>query len=145
MPVRFLDTNIRLRYLTRDDEKKAASALALLRRIEQREETVATSQLVIFETVFTLQKTYRISRTQIRDALSDIISLRGVELPNKPIYLRALDLYAEKNISFADVYNAAYMQAHHLNEIYSFDTDFDKIDGITRVEPAGGPTSGSER
>ena len=31
-------------------------------------------------------------------------------------------------------------KARHLNEIYSFDTDFDKIDGITRVEPAGEPT-----
>ena len=135
MPARLLDTNILLRYLTRDDEKKAASAFALLRRIEQGDETVATSPLVIFETVFTLQKTYRIPRVQIRDALSDIISLRGVDLPNKSVYLHALELYAEKNISFADVYNAAYLQAHHLNEIYSYDTDFDKIAGIVRVEP----------
>ena len=135
MPPRFLDTTILLRYLTGDDPKKAAGALALLHRIEEGEERVATSPLVIFETVFTLQKAYRIPRSQIRAALSDLISLRGVELPNKPVYLQALDLYTEKNISFADAYNAAYIHAHHLNEIYSFDTDFDKIDDIIRVEP----------
>jgi|SRR5579859_5506494 len=139
MPERFLDTNILLRYLAGDDEKKAASALSLLRRIEQGVENVVTSSLVIFETVFTLQKVYRTSRIQIRDTLSDIIALRGLDLPNKLVYIRALDLYAEKNIPFADAFNASYMKAHDLSEIYSFDTDFDKIDGITRIEPESQP------
>lgn len=38
MPGRFLDTNILLRYLTRDDETKAGSAFALLGRIENGDE-----------------------------------------------------------------------------------------------------------
>jgi predicted nucleic acid-binding protein len=136
MPGRFLDTDILVRYLTRDDERQAEAALALLRRVEQGEEKVTTSPLVIFETVFTLQKRYQVSRSQIREALTDIISLRGIEIPNKPLYLQALDLYAQKNISFADAYNAVCMQSQHVNEIYSWDGDFDKIAGIVRIEPA---------
>jgi predicted nucleic acid-binding protein len=135
MPGRFLDTNVLIRYLTRDDEKKATAALALLRRIEEGAEKVVISPLVIFETVFTLQKSYQVSRTQIRDALADIISMRGVEIPTKPLYLHALDLYAEKVISFTDAYNAVYMESQHVSEIYSWDSDFDKIAGLTRVEP----------
>src|SRR5207237_10782451 len=46
MPGRFLDTNILLRFLTRDDEGKATASLALLTRIEQGEEKVVTSPLV---------------------------------------------------------------------------------------------------
>ena len=42
MARRFLDTNILLRYLTRDDEAKAQQALALLRRVERDEEQVET-------------------------------------------------------------------------------------------------------
>jgi predicted nucleic acid-binding protein len=58
MPERFLDTNVLVHYLTRDDEQKAEAAFALLRRVEQGDEKVVTSPLVIFEVVFTLQKSY---------------------------------------------------------------------------------------
>lgn len=136
--MRFLDTNILLRYLTKDDEQKARQALLLLSRVERGEEKVVTSPMVIFETVFTLQKRYRVPREQIRNALGDILSLRGLQLANKHLYERALELYASKNISFADAFNAAYMQSKGLSEIYSWDDDFDRLEGFTRLEPAKG-------
>ena len=136
MPPRFVDTNIFLRYLTRDDEQKAEQALALLRRVERGEEKIATSVMVIFETVFTLQHSYGVAREQTRQLLSDILSLRGLRVPGKSVLLRALDLYSNTNISFADAYNAAFMEASAVSEIYSWDTDFDKLPGITRLEPS---------
>jgi uncharacterized protein len=135
VPIHFLDTNILLRYLTRDDERKALSALDLLTRIEQGQEKVITSSLVIFETVFTLQRFYRVQRQQIKELILPIIALRGLQLPDKHVYQRAFDLYISKNISFADAYNAAYMLTEHISTIYSWDTDFDKIEDIVRLEP----------
>lgn len=135
MSIRFLDTNILLRYLTRDDDHKARRALDLLIRVEQGEEKVITSSLVIFETVFTLQSFYKLPRLQIKELIVPIISLRGLHLPGKNTYYRAFDLYVTQNISFADAYNAAYMLAEQVSDIYSWDTDFDKIEGITRLEP----------
>jgi predicted nucleic acid-binding protein len=132
---RFLDTNILLRYLTRDDEAKAEKALNLLDRVELGEEKIMTSSLVIFETVFTLQKTYKVPRQQIRTLLTPIIGLKGLRLPGKNIFYRAFDLYITHNISFADAYNAAYMLADGVSEIYTWDTEFDKIEGVTRLEP----------
>jgi len=90
MPLRFLDTTVLLRYLTRDDERKAAAALALLQRIERGEEWVVTTQAVIFETVFTLQRFYKVPRERIRDLVLPIVTLCGVQLPNKPLYERAI-------------------------------------------------------
>lgn len=107
--VRFLDTNVLLRYLLRDDEEKAKRALGLLSRMEQGRERVATSPMVIFEVVFTLQRRHQVPRQQIRDSLKDILSLRGLELPNKRLYERALDLYASHNLSFPDAFHAVYM------------------------------------
>jgi predicted nucleic acid-binding protein len=135
MPACFLDTNILLRYLTRDDEQKARRALDLLLKVEQGEEKVITSPLVIFEVVFTLQSYYKIPRQQIRELVLPIISLRGLQLPGKSVYYRAFDLYVSKNISFADAYNAAYMLSEKVSHVYSWDRDFDKIDGLTRIEP----------
>lgn len=135
MAPRFLDTNVLLRYFTRDDEAKARQALALLLRVERGDERVSTSPLVIFETIFTLQRFYRVPREQIRDLVWPVIVLRGVHLPDKAVYEQAFTLYVARNISFADAFNAAYMQAHGLTAIYSWDTNFDAIPGLTRVEP----------
>ena len=135
MSICFLDTNILLRFLTRDDEGKAQQALDLLLKIERGEEKVITSPLVIFETIYTLQRFYKVPRQRIRDQILSIISLRSLHLPDKNLYHRAFDLYVTKNISFADAYNAVYMQAEEVSHIYSWDRDFDKIDGITRLEP----------
>lgn len=99
---------------------------------------MALSPLVIFETVFTLQRSYGLSRADIREKIEDLISLRAVRLPDKQLYYRALELYVSTNPSFADAYNAAYMASRGLTEIYSFDTDFDRLPGVTRLEPAVG-------
>ncbi len=135
---RFVDTNILLRYLTRDDEQKAEACFALLLRSEQGEEELVTSDLVIFKTVFMLQsrRHYDLPRERIRELVEPVIGLRGLRLPRKAVYVRAFDLYCEQNIDFADAYNAAYMEALGLSEIYSYDTDFDRLQGISRIEPA---------
>jgi predicted nucleic acid-binding protein len=135
MPVCFLDTNILLRFLIRDDEQKAQQALNLLLRIERGEEKAITSSLVIFETIYTLQSFYKVPRQHIKEQVLSIISLRSLHLPDKNLLHRAFDLYVTKNISFADAYKAAYMQSEEVSNIYTWDKDFDKIDGITRLEP----------
>lgn len=131
----FLDTNILLRYLVGDHQQMAEQALNLLIRVERGEEKVITSSLVIFETIFTLQSFYRVPRQQIKEQVLPIISLRGLHLPDKSVFYKALDLYVTKNISFADAYNAAFMISEEVFNIYSWDKGFDKIDGIIRLEP----------
>ncbi len=134
---RFLDTNILLRHLTGDDEEKARACQELLVRVERGEETVVTSDLVIAEAVFILQSTrqYGLRREQICRLLEPVVRLRGLRLPNKALYSRAFELYCETSLGFVDAYNAAYMEARSLTEIYSYDTDFDRLEGIERVEP----------
>lgn len=135
MPMpRFLDTNILLRYFTGSDGQKAQAAKALLERVERGEEKVVTSLLVVFETVFTLQRTYKVPKAKIRELVGDVLALRSVQLTGKRLCLQALDLYVDKNISFADAYNALYLQSRQLSEIYSFDTDFDRVEEVVRVE-----------
>ena len=135
LTARFLDTNVLIRLLTRDDEQKAQRAHSLLLRVEQDQETVETSPMVIFEVVFILEKSYRIPKETIREDINDLLSLRGMKVADKMLYRHALDLYVEKNISFADAYNAQLMRSRRIAEIYSWDTDFDRLEGIMRVEP----------
>ena len=108
-------------------------------RVERGEEIVVTSDLVIFETVFVLQsrRQYGLRPERIRQLLEPLIKLRGLRLPLKSLYARAFDLYCNTSVSFADAYNTAYMESRGVTEVYSYDTDFDQIEGITRVEPEG--------
>lgn len=140
LPPRFLDTNVLLRYFTRDNEELAQRALALLRRVENGEERVEVSLIVVFEVVFTLERYYKMPRVRIFGLFEPVLSLRGLRLPGKPLVLDALDRYAvaSRQVSFADIYNALYAQSQGMTEIYSWDKDFDAIEGITRVEPGDG-------
>ncbi len=135
MPLRFLETSVLLRYLTRDDEAKAQKALALLQRLERREEQARSSAIVIFETVYTLQSYYKLPKARIRELLLPVINLRGLRIPYKPVLRRALDFYADRNLSFADAYFAAEMLKRGESEVYSWDEGFKRVEGISRVEP----------
>jgi len=133
--MRFVDTNILLRFLTNDDAVKAKRVLLLLKRVEEGKEKIITSPLVIFELIFTLDKFYKVSRDDIAETVSAIIGLEGFAVEFKTVFISALKLFADKNISFADAFNASAMKSKNIAEIYSYDTDFDKIDKIKRIEP----------
>ena len=135
-PPRFVDANVFLRYFTGSDPDKAKRARRLLERVERGEEKVTTETVVVFETVFTLQRTYKVPKAQIREMVGDVLSLPGVQLRGKTLCLEALDLYVQKNVSFVDAYIAVVMKARGLTEIYSWDSDFDKLPGVVRLQPA---------
>lgn len=80
--------------------------------------------------------TFSSPKDDIQQMVADVVSLPGVQLAGKRLFLRALALYASRSpLSLADAYNASYMQDRGLTEIYTWDTDFDSVPGITRVEP----------
>ena len=65
-----------------------------------------------------------------------ILTLRALRLPQKRVYLRALDLYASSPfLDFEDALAVAHMEQRGIREVLSYDRDFDRVEGITRVEP----------
>jgi len=131
----FLETNIFLRHLRGDHPDFSPRATALLQRIEQGSLKVRTADTVIFETVFTLERVYKKSKEAIRNAFLPLIELPGIILPGKRRVRRVFAYYIEKNISFADAYHAVLTESFGLEQIVSFDRDFNRISSITRVEP----------
>ncbi|MBM3462698.1 MAG: type II toxin-antitoxin system VapC family toxin [Armatimonadetes bacterium] len=131
----FLDTNILLRHLTHDHPEHSPRATAYLSRVEAGELRVRTADTVIFETVFTLQRYYKLSRAEIRDRVLPIILLPGIVLPGKPRLRATFDLYVQHNVSFIDAMHAVLMQRLGIQEIVSFDLDYDRVPGLKRIEP----------
>ena len=135
MKEKIIDANIILRFLMGDVPEQLKGSKTLIKRIEEREETGFLPLLCAFETVFTLEKFYRISKKEIEEKLSMLFSLTGLHLPLKSIFLQSLKTYREKNIDFADAFTIVQMKKLSIKEIYSYDKDFDGFEGIKRIEP----------
>ena len=52
--MKFLDTNVILRFLTRDDEEKADACLRLFQRVQRGDEELVTCEAVVSEVVYVL-------------------------------------------------------------------------------------------
>jgi predicted nucleic acid-binding protein len=135
--LQFVDANVFLRFLTRDDPVKAERVKTLLERAQRSEITLLTSESVIAELVFVLSspRLYNLSRGQVRAVLLPIVLLKGLSLPGREVFLRALDLYAETAMDFIDALVVARMEEKGVTEVYSYDEHLGRIEGIRRLEP----------
>ena len=137
--MRFLDTNVILRYLTRDDESKAEACYQLFQRVNRGEDELFTCEAIVTEVVYVLSSRrapYRLSHEEIRARLVPILTLRGLRLPQKRVYINALDLYASRPfLDFEDALAVAHMEREGVKEIVSYDKDFDRVAGLKRIEP----------
>lgn len=133
----FLDTNVLVRYLTRDDPDKMERSRRLLARAEGGELALVVSESVVVELVQVLssRRLYNIARTEVARAVSTIIGLSGVRMADKDALLRALEVWASSSADFVDALIFAQMERQEIDVIASFDRDFDHLAGITRCEP----------
>jgi len=132
----FVDTNVFLRYLLGDYEPHSQVAAELIEEAAKGSQCLSTSATVVFESMFTLTKTYKIGRDAAAQGLREILELESIVIADKAALIHAFDLFAVfKQLSFADCYHAALSLEHNNGEIYTFDKEFRRIPGITRLEP----------
>lgn len=133
----FLDTNIFVRHLANDDPQRSPACLALIQAIEQGRIEAWTSDMVVAEIAYVLssKRSYNLDRETIRDLILPIINLPGIKLPSKRLYQRVFELYVSLPIDYVDAYHAALMESRKRNDLYSYDLDFDRVPGLTRLEP----------
>lgn len=133
----FVDTNIFIRYLTKDDPDKAQACFELFQQAQANQVALTTTEAVITEVVYVLssQKTYGLARVDIRARLYPLLSVPGLRLPQRRTYLRALDLYATHPLDFEDAVIVAQMERQNIGDLYSYDRGFDRLSNLTRHEP----------
>jgi len=135
METTFVDTNIFLRYLTKDDLPIYEKCKEMFKKVMKGEITITTSGMVIAELVWTLLSYYKVPKAEVVEKVTVIVGTKSLSIPDKHIVADALVLYARKNIDFIDAYNAIFMRYHGLREIYSYDEDFELVEDIQRREP----------
>ena len=91
-----IDTNVVVRFLTRDDPVQAARARDLIGT-----GSVLVLQTVILESEWVLRTTYRFDRAAIARGLRQLLGIPGVEVDEPETIARALDLH-DQGFDFAD-------------------------------------------
>ena len=133
--MRFLDTNIFIRFLTDDVPAKADACEKIFKKAVEKEETLFTTDLVIAEIVWVLESFYELPKKEIQDKVEKILNTPNLICPHKDQILSALVLYSEKNIDYIDACNALTLKEKGIEELYSYDKHYDRIDWLTRLEP----------
>jgi uncharacterized protein len=134
--VTFVDTNVFLRYLTNDLPNQADAVERLLRSAAEGKTRLVTSSLVIAEVVWVLESYYDLPKADISNMVLAILSTEGLEVERAELVLQATRDYVEKNIDFADAYNAAWSLSQGISTVATFDVKhFDRIDRLEVIRP----------
>ncbi len=124
-----IDTDVIIRYLTNDDPAKADRFEAFLTSGKKARITDVT----FAEVYWTLVSFYKIKNVDALSLLETLIASSTIE-SNTTILMATTDMLRRHRISFIDAYTAASAKMAD-KTVLSFDHDFDKIQGIKRIEP----------
>lgn len=132
--MKFIDTNVILRFLLADKAKKYKGVYELFCRLEDGTEKVECKTLVLFQVVFVLKSFYKIEKEKIAEMMLALLDFKGFHVEKKAVLQQTLELWKNVNKEIIDCYILSCMEEKEEKEIYSYDKDFDGF-GITRIEP----------
>jgi uncharacterized protein len=136
MAVCFVDTNVFIRYLTNDDPVLADRVELLLDNAVAGAVQLVTTELVMTETIWVLESSYKLTNVQIAPLIRGILATPGMEVVNGDLVGRALIMYELQNIDFVDAYIAALMEKQGMHDVYSYDRKhLSRLITINRKEP----------
>jgi predicted nucleic-acid-binding protein len=130
-----VDANLILRYLTKDPPDMAGAAFGIFNKTKSGKMSLHILPLTVAEVVSVLESFYGYRKEKIAETMSQFLFCEGLEVHELDILIEALTLYREKNVDFADAFLAATALQKGPRVICSFDQHFDKVYGITRLEP----------
>jgi len=102
MRKKLIDANVILRYLLRDDEILFRKAASLLEKVKLGEETVIIPESVLAETVYVLQKVYKIGKEIIAEKLRALFAYKGVVNSDKKDLVDSIILFGQSHLSIVD-------------------------------------------
>ena len=119
-PVRVIDTNVLVRYLTGDNSAMQARAQALI----ESDRPLGLTAVAVLEAAYVLHRVYGYRREDIVDALVELVTRRnfvGVGIDRDQIAAKLLLCRPSGAVSFGDALLAATAASAGLDGAYTFD------------------------
>lgn len=120
-----------IRHLTGDPPAQAARATAALASAER----LLLTDLVVAECVYVLQSFYEVERARIAELMRAAIALPSIGVLDAPLLRRALEVYADDRLDFAEAYLVAQAEATGVGAVLTFDRAVDRVATVERIAP----------
>jgi predicted nucleic-acid-binding protein len=130
--MRYIDTNIFLRFLTEEKENLPQGLLEFFQNLQEGSIKVKCLDIVFFQVIFVLKSFYKVDKDEIIKVMKNILSLNGLYIKNKRILERTLELWEKHSDDIIDCYIVANMEQDGENELYTFDKKI-KILGVKTI------------
>ncbi len=131
----FIDTNIFLRVLVKEDEGVFKDCQKFLNLIRQNKIKASTSTIILSEIDWVLESFYKFPKEKVIEGLSSILKLKNLKITDRFNPDLAIEIYKNSLVKFIDALIASNPQIFQKKVIVvSYDKDFDKI-GVKRKEP----------
>ena len=92
--------------------------------------------LVVAEVVYVLESVYELDRERVAGFVRAIVGFPAVVVTGEALLLRALEIYEEYRIHFAESYLAACTELSGVGVVASFDRGIDRVPSIRRLDPS---------
>ena len=126
MTTAWLDTNVVVRFLTRNPADLAERADRLFAKAQAGEIAFRLTPIVVAEIVWVLKTVYGHETAEIAASVSAMLQADGILVDQRDTLLEALELMREKRVAFPDAYIA--VSARQANEpVCSFDRGFERL------------------
>ena len=126
--MRGIDTNILIRFLTRDDEEQAKRAAQIISEECTEENPGFLTNIVLIELVWTLSRIFQYSPPQIVIALKALLNARELSFESPDEVKAAVHYYGEGKAGFADYLLGAVARTHGCSDTMTFDKKAAKLD-----------------
>jgi predicted nucleic-acid-binding protein len=128
-----VDTNVLVRYLTRDDKSQYERARRLIDRERAKGEPVLVSLLVLLETEWVLRSRYELAKEDILTAFSALLDTADLALEDEPSIENAVYSWKDSAADFADCLIEARNRRLGCRATATFDGGALKVPGFISV------------
>lgn len=116
-----VDTNILVRFLTKDDAIQSTLVYDLFKRTEQRGESLFVPVVVVLEMIWVLESAYGVTRSEIIASINDLLSM-PILLFETRTAVQKFTVSARKNrLDLSDLLLAHSAAHSHCDKVYTFD------------------------
>ena len=116
----FVDTNYFIRFFLKDIPAQYEKARGLFDEGAKGNQKLFTSTIVIFEIYWLFSSFYEKTKSEVIDILRKTLSINFIEIREREIITKAIEIYENSSLDFEDCYNIVYSEDYEAKEFNTF-------------------------
>lgn len=122
-----IDTNILIRFLVGDNELQAKIVYSIFKKAESEKRELFVPLLVILEMIWVLESVYDISRTEILDAIRDLLLMPIFKFDQQPALQQLVHVAQGNTYDLSDLLIAHSAKVNGCEAVITFDKKASKF------------------